>query len=73
MNIENALNIANNILKNNCNNSYQLDSELLMSKIFEKDRKFIILNSTKELSEEKFEQFNNLVKKDLKVNQLHIF
>ena len=47
MNIENALNIANDILKNNCNNSYRLDSELLMSKIFEKDRKFIILNSNK--------------------------
>ena len=63
MNIQNALNIANDILKSNCNNSFQLDSELLMSKIFEKDRKFIILNSNKELSEEKFEQFNNLVKK----------
>ena len=46
MNIENALKIANNVLKNNCN-SYQLDSELLLSKIFEKDRKFIILNSIK--------------------------
>ena len=63
MNIENALNIANNILKDNCNNSYQLDSELLMSKIFEKDRKFIILNSNKKLSEEKLEQFNCLINK----------
>ena len=63
MNIENALNIANNILKENCTNSYQLDSELLMSKIFEKDRKFIILNSNKKLSEEKLEQFNCLIKK----------
>ena len=63
MNIENALNIANDILKNNCNSSYQLDSELLMSKIFQKDRKFIILNSKKILSEEKFDQFYNLVKK----------
>ena len=63
MNIENALNIANDKLKNNCNSSYQLDSELLMSKIFQKDRKFIILNSKKILSEEKFDQFYNLVKK----------
>jgi len=63
MNIENALNIANNILKDNCNNSYQLDSELLMSKIFEKDRKFIILNSNKKLSEEKLEKFNCLINK----------
>ena len=63
MNIENALNIANNILKENCTNSYQLDSELLMSKIFEKDRKFIILNSNKKLSEEKLEQFNCLINK----------
>ncbi len=63
MNIENALNIANNILKDNCNNSYQLDSELLMSKIFEKDRKFIILNSNKKLSDEKLEQFNCLINK----------
>jgi len=66
MNIENALNIANNILKDNCTNSYQLDSELLMSKIFEKDRKFIILNSNKKLSEEKLEQFNCLINKRLK-------
>ena len=66
MNIENALNIANNILKENCTNSYQLDSELLMSKIFEKDRKFIILNSNKKLSEEKLEQFNCLINKRLK-------
>ena len=66
MNIENALNIANNILKDNCNNSYQLDSELLMSKIFEKDRKFIILNSNKKLSEEKLEQFNCLINKRYK-------
>ena len=66
MNIENALNIANNILKDNCNNSYQLDSELLMSKIFEKDRKFIILNLNKKLSEEKLEQFNCLINKRLK-------
>ena len=66
MNIENALNIANNILKDNCNNSYQLDSELLMSKIFEKDRKFIILNSNKKLSEEKLGQFNCLINKRLK-------
>jgi release factor glutamine methyltransferase len=63
MNIERALNIANDILKNNFSNSYQLDSELLMSKIFEKDRKFIILNSNKKLSEEKYEKFNYLVKK----------
>ena len=34
-----------------------------MSKIFEKDRKFVILNSNKKLSEENFEQFNYLVKK----------
>jgi release factor glutamine methyltransferase len=63
MNIERALNIANDILKNNFSNSHQLDSELLMSKIFEKDRKFIILNSNKKLSEEKYEKFNYLVKK----------
>ena len=63
MNIESALNISNNILKNTYSNSYQLDSELLMSKILEKDRKFIILNSNKKLSEEKFEKFNYLVKK----------
>ena len=63
MNIESALNISNNILKNNFSNSYQLDTELLMSKIFEKDRKFVILNSNTKLSEEKFKQFNNLIKK----------
>ena len=47
MNIENTLNIATRSLnKFNIKNSY-LDSELLLSKVINKDRKYFILNSKK--------------------------
>ena len=47
MNIENALNIANDILKNNFISTAFLDSEILMAKAINKNRDYIILNSKK--------------------------
>ena len=44
MNIQFALFEANKILLENNIKSSRLDSEILLSKVLEKDRKFIILN-----------------------------
>ena len=49
MNIQFALMEANKILAKNNIKSYKLDSEILLSKILNKDRKFIILNLDKSL------------------------
>ena len=47
MNIQSALLEANKILAENNIKSSKLDSEILLSKVLEKDRKFIILNLDK--------------------------
>ena len=44
MNIQSALIEANKILAEKNIKSYKLDSEILLSKVLKKDRKFIILN-----------------------------
>ena len=61
MNIEKTILHAVKSLKNsNIKNPY-LDSELLLSKVIKKDRKYMILNSKKKLNFRFFENFNNLV------------
>ena len=50
MNIFEAMKKGDNILKKNGIKSYKLDSEILMSKVFQKNRIDIILNSNKDLS-----------------------
>ena len=61
MNIENTLNIATRSLnKFNIKNSY-LDSELLLSKVINKDRKYFILNSKKIIKKKQLDYFYNLV------------
>ena len=61
MNIENTLNIATRSLnKLNIKNSY-LDSELLLSKVINKDRKYFILNSKKIIKKKQLDYFYNLV------------
>jgi len=62
MNIKNAITEASTILKFNNIKSYSLDSEILMSKALKKDRKFIILNSEKNLNEKIKKHFNFLIK-----------
>ena len=61
MNIEKTIIEAAKSLKNSKIKNPYLDSELLMSKVINKDRKYIILNSKKKLSSKYLENFKNLV------------
>ena len=61
MNIENAINEASKLLKKNNIKSPKLDSEILMSKVIQKDRLFTILNSNKKLEKKSFDLFKNLI------------
>ena len=61
MNIENTLNQGIGILKeNNISNPY-LDSEILLSKSINKDKKYIILNSKEILNGKQLDIFNNFI------------
>ena len=61
MNINEALNQGANILRKNLIKSAQLDSEILMSKAINKNRKFIILNSKNKMDLENYHFFNKLI------------
>ena len=61
MNINEALNQGVNILRKNLIKSAQLDSEILMSKAINKNRKFIILNSKNKMDLKKYNFFNKLI------------
>jgi len=61
MNIVNAINQASEMLKNNKIKSPKLDSEILMSKAIQKDRKFIILNSHHDIKKKTLDYFKNLI------------
>ena len=63
MNIEVAIKNASKELKKNKINSALLDSELLLSKVIKKNRKFIILNPDKELDESIQDSFKDLILK----------
>ena len=63
MKIKNALNNASEVLKDKKILSYTLDSEILLSKILRKDRKFLILNPNFELSKINYREFLNLIEK----------
>ena len=63
MNIENSLTYAVKILtKFNIKNP-KLDSEILLSKVISKDRKYIILNSCEEINKKSLDDFNNLIQR----------
>ena len=61
MNIEIAIKNACKELKENKISSPLLDSELLLSKVIKKDRKFIILNPDKELNQIDQKNFKDLI------------
>ena len=61
MNILEALNKGGAKLKKNNINSFQLDSEILLSEIIQKDRKFLILNYDKKLKKKTLENFDDLI------------
>ena len=63
MNIEIAIKKAYKELKNNNIGSALLDSELLLSKVIKKDRKFILLNLDKELDQNDQDNFKDLILK----------
>ena len=63
MNIGQALVKAQKILKEKHITSSILDSEILMSQVIKRDRKFLILNSKKNLTKENIYNFNGLIKK----------
>ena len=61
MDISEAIKKGDNILKKNGIKSYKLDSELLMSQVFQKNRENIILNSNVKLSNKEIILYNNLI------------
>lgn len=66
MDINSAINEGSLILKKGLISSAQLDSELLMSKIIEKDRKDMILYQNEKLNSESYENFKFLISERLK-------
>ena len=61
MNINSAINYGSRILKNKSISSSQLDSEILMSKAINKDRKYILLNPNNILNKNELKIFLNLI------------
>ena len=61
MNIFEALKKGGNTLKKKGIKSYKLDSELLMSQVFQKKREDVILNCDLKLSNKKIILYNNLI------------
>ena len=57
MNIQSAIIQGTNILKSRYILTAQLDTEILMAKALGEDRKYIILNSNKDLQDENFKYF----------------
>ena len=63
MNIEVAIKEAYQELRNNQIESALLDSEILLSTVIKKDRKYILLNLDKELDQNDQDKFKNLILK----------
>ena len=61
MNIKKAMINAKYILAKSSINCSDLDIEILMSKAIFKDRKYILLNSNKDISKNNLDYFNNLI------------
>ena len=63
MNIQSAIIDGAKILKDNSIKTSYLDSEILMSKVIKKDRKYILLNSKKNLKKKDLKHFKQLINK----------
>ena len=63
MNINLAINQGTKILKKNFVINPQLDAEILMGKVINKDRKYILLNSNKDLDNNDLIKFKSLIYK----------
>tara|TARA_S200000501_G_C20777318_1_gene723331 strand:+ start:226 stop:1068 length:843 start_codon:yes stop_codon:yes gene_type:complete len=66
MNIEKAIKEASQSLIKEKIKSALLDSEVLMSKVLKKDRKFLIMNSEEEISDNDYKNFRKLIASRLK-------
>ena len=62
MNIQSAIVEGATILKSNCIQTAQLDTEILMAKALGKDRKYVILNNNKILQYKDLDCFKKLIK-----------
>ncbi len=62
MNIQSAINKGSKILQNNNISSFRLDSEIILSKVLNKERSYIFLNLNKVLSNDDLNRFNDLIK-----------
>ena len=63
MNIYTAISTGTKILKDNSIISANIDSELLLAKVLNKDRKYILLNSLEKISDKKLKLYNKLINK----------
>ena len=62
MNIQSAILLGTNILKKKFIQTAQLDSEILMTKVIGGDRKYILLNNYKNLTDNNLKYFKKLIK-----------
>ena len=63
MNISDLLNSGSKILKNSKIQTYQLDTEIILSSLLEKKREQIITNPEEKISKNNIHNFNNLVRR----------
>ena len=66
MNIEEAIKEASQLLERKKIKSALLDSEILMSKVLKRDRKFLIMNSGYEIVDKDYKNFRKLINSRLK-------
>ena len=68
--IQSILNMGSSFLKENHINSYQIDSELLLSKVLNKNREYMFLNHTETLNNELLQKFKVLLNRRKKKEPL---
>ena len=62
MDIKSLISQGSILLKNNNIPTFQIDSEILMTKVIQKDKKYIILNANKILDKKKINNYKKLIK-----------
>ena len=63
MNIGSLLNLATKMLKSKKIDTARLDSQLILGKVLNKDKIYLMINSNEEVEKEKEEEFLNLINK----------
>ena len=70
MKILNAINYANQKLKEKGIKTYQLDSEILMSKVIKRKKEDILLNLEDEIKKEDYDYFIDLINQRLNMKPI---